>query len=216
MKSKIESQKVGNLISCAIQLQSLNMYIHHVAALQNQDLKTRFQVQILFYKLKDTSSSSMTRKVIFRFEGANPSSKAMFQVDWTGFLSTLLRLCMWMSLFCEHKDAKPACGLLSVYILSQVEKSKCKEKEEGKNCIFFPGKIYECKGNICIRYRVWITFLDEQGYHLTFRFYFREPVKFREEKTPSTLRRKLLGYSSDDLFSFILPFDPSLSDLDVR
>lgn len=99
MKSKIESQKVGNLISCAIQLQNLNMYIHHVAALQNQDLKTRFQVQILFYKLKDTSSSSMTRKVIFRFEGANPSSKAMVQVDWTGFFFTLLRLCMWMSLF---------------------------------------------------------------------------------------------------------------------
>lgn len=34
MTSKIESQEVGNLISCAIQLQSLNIYIHHVAALQ--------------------------------------------------------------------------------------------------------------------------------------------------------------------------------------
>lgn len=37
--SKIQSQEVGNLISCAIQLQSLNIYIHYVAALQNQDLK---------------------------------------------------------------------------------------------------------------------------------------------------------------------------------
>lgn len=37
MKSNFESQEVGNLISCAIQLQSLNIYIHRVAALQNQD-----------------------------------------------------------------------------------------------------------------------------------------------------------------------------------
>lgn len=96
MKSKIESQEVGNLISCAIQLQSLNIYIHYVAALQNQDffLKKRFQVQILFHKLKDTSSSSMTRKVIFSFEGANPSSKAMFQVNLTGLVFTLLTLCV--------------------------------------------------------------------------------------------------------------------------
>lgn len=102
MMSKIESQEVGNLISCAIQLQSLNIYIHYVAALQNQDLKKkkkRFQVQILFHKLKDTSSSSMTRKVIFRFEGANPRSKAMFRVDLTRFFLTLLKLCMWMGLF---------------------------------------------------------------------------------------------------------------------
>lgn len=41
MKSKFESQEVGNLISCAIQLQSLNIYIHNVAALQNQDLKKK-------------------------------------------------------------------------------------------------------------------------------------------------------------------------------
>lgn len=41
MKSKSESQEVGNLISCAIQLQSLNIYIHHVAALQNQDFKKK-------------------------------------------------------------------------------------------------------------------------------------------------------------------------------
>lgn len=46
--SKIESQEVGNLISCAIQLQSLNIYIHHVAALQNQD----------FFFLKEISSSN--------------------------------------------------------------------------------------------------------------------------------------------------------------
>lgn len=39
--SKIQSQEVGNLISCAIQLQSLNIYIHYVAALQNQDFKKR-------------------------------------------------------------------------------------------------------------------------------------------------------------------------------
>lgn len=80
--SKIESQEVGNRISCAIQLQSLNIYIHHVAALQQSGIffffKKRFQVQILFHKLKDTSSSSMTRKVIFRFKGANLRSKAMF------------------------------------------------------------------------------------------------------------------------------------------
>lgn len=102
MKSKIESQEVGNLISCAIQLQSLNIYIHYVAALQNQDffLKKRFQVQILFHKLKDTSSSSMTRKVIFSFEGANPSSKAMFQVNLTGLVFTLLTLCVWIRLCC--------------------------------------------------------------------------------------------------------------------
>lgn len=79
--SKIESQEVGNRISCAIQLQSLNIYIHHVAALQQSGIfffKERFQVQILFHKLKDTSSSSMTRKVIFGFKGANLRSKAMF------------------------------------------------------------------------------------------------------------------------------------------
>ena len=64
---------------------------------------------------------------------------------------------------------------------------------------------------ICIRHRVWLTFLDEQGYHLTLCFYFREPVKFKEEKTPSTLQRKLLGYPAD--VSFIPPLDPSLSDL---
>lgn len=56
MKSNFESQEVGNLISCAIQLQSLNIYIHHVAALQKSGLKKkRFQVQILFHKLKGTS-----------------------------------------------------------------------------------------------------------------------------------------------------------------
>lgn len=36
--SKIESQEVGNRISCAIQLQSLNIYIHHVAALQQSGI----------------------------------------------------------------------------------------------------------------------------------------------------------------------------------
>lgn len=61
--------------------------------------KERFQVQILFHKLKDTSSSSMTRKVIFRFKGANPRCKAMFQVDLTRFFLTLLKLCVWMGLF---------------------------------------------------------------------------------------------------------------------
>lgn len=87
MKSNFESQEVGNLISCATQLQSLNIYIHRVAALQNQDSKKkkkRFQVQILFHKLKDTSSSSMARKGIFRLEGANPRSKAMVHADRTG------------------------------------------------------------------------------------------------------------------------------------
>lgn len=90
MMSKSEIQEVGNLISCAIQLQSLNIYIHHVAACKiriKKKTQTSFQVQILFHKLKDTSSSSMTRKVIFRFKGANVSSKDMFQVDLTGFFS---------------------------------------------------------------------------------------------------------------------------------
>lgn len=101
MMSKFESQEVGNLISCAIQLQSLNIYIHYVAALQNQDLKKRFQVQILFHKLKDTSSSSMTRKVILRFEGANPKGKVMFQADLTGFFLP----CSDCSCGCAHSTS---------------------------------------------------------------------------------------------------------------
>lgn len=191
---------------------SLNIYIHHVAALQNQDLKKkRFQVQILCYKLKDTSSSSTTRKVIFRFEGANPSRKAMFQVDLTGSFHLAQTVHMDVTILLAQRCQT---GLWFAFcLLSQAEKSKCEEKEEGKNCIFFPGKINECRGNISISYRVWITFLDEQGYHLTLTVYFREPVKFRKEKTASTLQRKLLGYPM--VVSFTYPYNPSLSDLEA-
>lgn len=129
----------------------------------------------------------MTRKVIFRFEGANPRSKAMFHINLTGFFFTLLRLHVDVTIPLAWRRCQT--GLWFAFcVLSLISgwKSKCEEKEEEKNYYFLSRKIYECKGNIRTRYSVWVTFLDEQGYHLTLSFYFREPVKFRKEKIVST------------------------------
>lgn len=75
----------------------------------------------------------MTRKVIFRFEGANPRDKATFQGDLTGFLF-ICSDCMWM-----------ACGLFSVSILFWAKRVKCEEKEERENCTFFPERYMKAK-----------------------------------------------------------------------
>lgn len=128
--SKIENQEVGNLISCAIQLQSLNIYIHYVAALQNQDLKKSFQVQILFHKLKDTSSSSMARKVIFRFEGANPRDKVTY------------------SKVTRQGSCLSACGLFSVSILFWAKELNVKRKKKEKIVLSLQRRYMKTKKNL--------------------------------------------------------------------
>lgn len=45
-------------------------------------------------------------------------------------------------------------------------------------------------------------FLEEQGYHLTLAFYFREAVKFRQEKTVSILQIDMFPLA----YILILPY----------
>lgn len=150
----------------------------------------------------------MTRKGIFRFEGANPSSKAMFHVDLTGSLLTLLSLCLWVTVLVARRGHT---GLwFAFFCLSylRLRRVNVKRKREGKNVFSFQGRCINAK-EISALDRVRITFLEEQGYHWTLAFYFREAVKFRQEKTASTLQRKLHGHPIDVFplaYILILPY----------
>lgn len=83
-----------------------------------------------------------------------------------------------------------------------------KRKRKGKIVFSFQRRYTNAKELFALD-RVCITFLDEQGYHLTLSFYFREPVKFRKEKIVSTLQRKLFGNPTDKFplsYLWILPY----------
>lgn len=76
-----------------------------------------------------------------------------------------------------------------------------KRKREGKIVFSFQGRYINAK-EISALDRVWITFLEEQGYHLTLAFYFREAVKFRQEKTASILQIDMFPLA----YILILPY----------
>lgn len=153
----------------------------------------------------------MTRKVIFRCEGANPSGKAMFQVDLTGFFVTLLQPCMWLWLFYElGEDAKPACGLLSVSILFWVEKSKCEEKRgRGKNTIFsVQGRWMEAEEISALDRELGSLSLMSKGTTELLSFILENQRNSERRKQTQTSQRKLLDYPTDTFplaYLLILP-----------
>lgn len=75
----------------------------------------------------------------------------------------------------------------------------CEEKEERENCTFSLERIYESKENICTRYRVWITFLGEQGYRLTQLLLKRTREIGKGENSLSAFQRKISGHPTDTL-----------------
>lgn len=143
----------------------------------------------------------MTRKGIFRFEGANPSGKTMFHVALTGSFLTLLRLCLWCH--CSSSTKMPHWLAVCFFCLSclRLRRVNVKRNREGKIVFSFQGRYSNAK-EISALDRVWITFLEEQEYHLTLAFYFREAVKFRQEIRDSILQMDMFPW----VYILILPY----------
>lgn len=95
------------------------------------------------------------------------------------------------------------CFLCLSYL--RLKRVNVRRKRKGKIVFSFQGRYMNAK-EISALDTVWVTFLDEQGYHLALSFYLREPVKFRKEKIVSTLQRKLLGYPDTFPVFYLLIF----------